>query len=129
MPLRFLQYVTREYEKLVSQKSLYANKLVKIPTPGFVVFYNGIDKQPDQQILKLSDAYQRQEDQPQLELLVRVLNISGENNHILKEQCQTLGDYMKYVERVRKYAQERDINIAVKLAVDECIQEGILKDF
>ena len=35
MPLRFLDYVVRLYEKIVPQKSRYKKKLVPIPTPEF----------------------------------------------------------------------------------------------
>ena len=36
---------------------------------------------------------------------------------------------MKYVERVRKYLPDMELEAAVKRAVDECISEGILEDF
>lgn len=41
MPLRFLLYIAREYEKLLNMKAMYKNKLVKIPSPEFFVVYNG----------------------------------------------------------------------------------------
>ena len=45
------------------------------------------------------------------------------------EQCQTLREYAAYVARVRKYAKYMELEAAVKKAVDECIQNGILKEF
>lgn len=59
LPLRGLFYIASEYEKLVQTKSrsLYGTGLVKIPTPKFVVFYNGQEPQPERQIQKLSNAY------------------------------------------------------------------------
>ena len=57
MPLRDLFYVAQEYWELVNQKSLFSEKPIKIPAPRFVVFYNGMDKQPERQVLKLSDLY------------------------------------------------------------------------
>ena len=40
MPLRDLFYVAKQYEKLVSTKTLYSTRSVIIPAPHFVVFYN-----------------------------------------------------------------------------------------
>ena len=34
---------------------------VTIPNPRFIVFYNGIDKQPEKKELYLSDAYEHKE--------------------------------------------------------------------
>ena len=68
MPLRDLFYVAQEYWELVNQKSLFSEKPVKIPAPRFVVFYNGMDKQPERQVLKLSDLYIPEETDPMLEL-------------------------------------------------------------
>lgn len=45
------------------------------------------------------------------------------------EQCRILGEYAQYVEKVRKNAEAMSLDVAVKEAVDECIQEGILADF
>ncbi len=45
------------------------------------------------------------------------------------EQCHTLREYAQYVAKVRKYRRSMDLSAAVKRAVDECIQEGILDEF
>ena len=45
------------------------------------------------------------------------------------EQCRILGEYAHYVEKVRKNAETMSLDTAVKEAVDECIQKGILADF
>ena len=45
------------------------------------------------------------------------------------EQCKILGEYAQYVEIVRKNAKAMSLDVAVKEAVDECIQKGILADF
>ena len=39
------------------------------------------------------------------------------------------GEYAQYVEKVRKNAETMSLDTAVKEAVDECIQKGILADF
>lgn len=49
MPLRFLQYVSAEYEKVVVSKNLHKRALVEIPAPHFIVSYNGTEKQIKEQ--------------------------------------------------------------------------------
>lgn len=131
MPLRDLLYVANEYQKLVHDASIYASTLVKIPAPRFVVFYNGKEKRPEQEVLKLSDAYHTDELDPELELKVTVLNINSGNNKELMESCRTLREYMQYVNCVRYYTDERGMNLseAVEYAVNECIEKGIMADF
>jgi hypothetical protein len=129
LPLRDLFYVAREYERLTAEKSLYTSAIVKIPTPRFLMFYNGTDEQPDCQVLKLSDAYEQEVEEPELELKVTMLNINIGHNAALLEKCKTLKDYSIYVERVRQYAKEMPKEEAVDKAVDTCIKDGILADF
>ena len=47
MPLRDLFYISSEYQKLVDWKSLYISTRLRIPTPNFIVFYNGTEKKED----------------------------------------------------------------------------------
>ena len=42
MPLRDLFYVAELLQVYVKDESLYSSKLIKLPTPHFVVFYNGV---------------------------------------------------------------------------------------
>ena len=129
MPLRFLQYVAREYEKLTGEDSLYRRKRIVLPAPRFVVFYNGKEYFPEKSKLLLSEAYEADRDDPQLELKVQVLNINEGNNEELKDQCRVLKEYMQYVGCVREYAEEIPVEEAVSRAVDECIEHGILAEF
>lgn len=129
IPLRFLQYVVNEYGRLTAGKNLFSGKLVKVPAPHFVVFYNGEARQPEVQTMNLSAAFDVPEEEPMLELLVKVFNINAGFNEDLKKNCQTLGEYMNYVDRVRSYAVEMPTAEAVERAVDECIEQGILRDF
>ena len=129
MPLRDLLYVAREYEKLFADTTLYSAKQVKIPTPAFVVFYNGSVNQPDRLEIKLSDAFEIPTDTPALELKVIQLNINHGHNKLLMEKCRTLREYALYVERVRTYTKTKPLKEAVEQAVTECICEGILSGF
>lgn len=129
MPLRDLFYISSEYQKLVDHKSLYSSVLQKIPAPNSIVFYNGTEKKEDRWENALSDAYETPDKEPRLELKVLTLNMNEGHNKELMEQCQTLREYAKYVALVRKYKKEMKLDAAVKCAVDECIQSGILAEF
>ena len=130
MPLRFLMYVAKEYQMLVRNQTLYASALVKVPTPHFVVFYNGETEQEAETILRLSHSFQQKTDKPELELMGRVLNINLDKKQEVLEACQLLKEYMLLVNKIRRYTDEyKDINQAVEQAVTECIEENILADF
>ena len=129
IPLRDLMYVARQYEKRIIHKDIYRKKKIKLPTPRFIVFYNGVEKQPERKTYRLSDAFEIPEEEPQLELVVLQLNINRGYNARLMEKCPTLFEYMEYVETIRKYRRQTDLDQAVRRAVEECIRRGILKDF
>ena len=61
MPLRCLEYVTRLYEHIQNPRDRYSRTLKKIPLLAFYVFYNGVEKLPAKQVLKLSDSFIRAE--------------------------------------------------------------------
>ena len=129
MPLRDLVYIAKQLEKYTRDETIYSSTLVKIPVPRFVVFYNGTDGQPERQILRLSDAFEKETAEPELELKVLMLNIIFGHNKELMEKCRTLREYSQYVDRVRKYAKRMQIEEAVEREVTECTREGILADF
>ena len=129
MPLRDLFYVADLLQNYVKDCNLYGRSLIKIPAPRFIVFYNGKEKQPERRVHKLSDAFCKKQENPELELTVTVFNINAGNNAQLLGRCKTLREYMQYIERVREYAKQLPIDEAVERAVTECISEGILADF
>lgn len=129
MPLRDLFYISLEYQKYVSDKSLYSSTLQKLPAPVFMVFYNGTEEMEERTELRLSQAYEHFEGEPNLELKVMVLNINAGHNEELMEQCRILKEYAQYVARVRRYAGSMKLEEAVRRAIRECITEGILTDF
>ena len=132
MPLRTLIYVANEYEKYIAEHelNLYSEYIQEIPTPHFVTLYYGSKEQPEKQILKLSNAYKCKDESPELELMVTQYNVNPSYNEELKRRCPELDGYIKYVEKTRKYhRQGMTYEEAVKKSVDECIEEGILKEF
>ena len=129
MPLRDLFYISSEYQKLVEHKSLYSSTQQKVPAPNFIVFYNGTVKKEDCWTDYLSEAYENLTGEPNLELKVITLNINEGHNKELMEQCQILREYAQYVAKVREFAGNTELNAAVELAVNECIQNNILAEF
>ncbi len=129
VPLRDLFYISSEYQKLVDQKSLYSSVILKIPAPNFIVFYNGTEKREDSWTDYLSESYENLSGEPNLELKVITLNVNAGHNRKLMEECRVLREYAQYVEKVRRYSEEMELDAAVENAVSESIQEGILKEF
>ncbi|MCM1083906.1 MAG: hypothetical protein NC428_10555 [Clostridium sp.] len=129
MPFRYLRYVSRVFEKLTVYDNIYSRKLIKLPTPKFIVFYNGSEPQPECKEYRLSDAYITKTDRVNLELIVTQLNINEGYNSELLEKCPELWEYMQYVSKIREYNKDMPLEEAVPKAVDECINEGILKEF
>ena len=129
LPLRFLLYISHLYSRLTVKANLYGERIVQIPAPEFIIFYNGKDEMPERQLLKLSDMYSVKEENPKLELEATLLNISGTNNRKLKEACRTLRDYAIYTDKIRTYTETMELPEAVDRAINECIEEDILRDF
>ena len=130
MPLRCLLYIAREYEKLIDKNIIYRSTLQKIPTPHCYVLYNGAANYPKEKILKLSDAFLVQQNPPELELTVKVININYEENHAIVQQCQYLKEYSYFISVIRTYLKKGlELNKAIIKAVKICINENVMKEF
>ena len=143
LPLRFLFYISNLYSGMTKDENLYGTRKAQIPTPEFVIFYNGEEERPERETLKLSDLYTfRGKDKDQgeedgkagkadfkLELKAELLNICGDNNRALKEACRTLREYAVFTDKMRKYTKTMDIQAAAERTIEECIQEDILREF
>ena len=134
MPLRNLIYFSRIIKRRLkeSKRNLFGSKLIKIPVPKFVVFYNGEIDRPEEYELRLSDAFEKQVDSPELELVCKVYNVNIGKHAKIIEECKVIKDYMTFVDYVRKYYEEQDkedYNLAIEKAIDRCIEESVLVDF
>ena len=97
---------------MTRNENLYGTKVVQIPPPEFVIFYNGEKDMPEETLLRLSDMYRIKVENPKLELEAVMLNISGSNNSRLKEACRTLKDYAVYTDKIRLYSKEQTLEEA-----------------
>ena len=131
MPLRNLFYVSDLLQKYLYEEGLdiYSRKQIKIPTPKFVVFYNGDEEQPERKEIRLSNAFSANTGETNMELVVLQININKGQNEELKAACKTLQEYAEFTERAREHRKEMELEDAIRTTIDECIRDGILKDF
>ncbi len=130
MPLRGLLYFAKLYETYIAENGIdiYNSKQQKLPTPQYIVFYNGEENEQDECILKLSDAFIKEGGC--LECQARLLNINYGRNKELMEKCRRLEEYAIFVARVRSCTTMTDLTLkqAIVMAMEECIEEGVLVD-
>lgn len=129
MPLRDLFYVTKILQEIMKDEDIYSSTLKTFPTPRFVVFYNGVEEKPDQWEVRLSDAFAQPTNNPELELIVTVLNINLGKNKKLMEACKVLYDYAVFIQRMRERSKTMTPEEAAEQTIEECIKEDILADF
>ena len=136
VPLRLLMYIARVYEKIIEKEKIYQKKLLKIPTPEFIILYNGKEEYPDHKELRLSSAFKditglklsENADLP-LELVVQVYNINHGRNMEILEKSKTLYDYSFFIGKINEYKGKLPIEESVQVAVKYCIEHDILKEF
>ena len=128
-------YFGKQYESYIKQNNLiiYGKKLLKLPFPQFVIFYNGIEpleNRKNYMELHLSDAFDYESKavngRPCLEYTARIYNINYGHNQELITRCRTLILISRISSKVRSGAS---LEQAADTAVLECIKDGILKDF
>lgn len=128
MPLRSLMYIGRAYEQLIPVRDRYKKKRLPIPKPEFYTFYNGTDIWTKEKVLKLSDSYLIQEEDPMLNLTVKVININPNEHHEILEKCPILKEYGLFIDTVRYYQQSKDPE-PYRHAIAKCIENNILADY
>ena len=132
MPLRDLLYFASIIQKRIKaqKRDIYGGRILKIPVPHFVVFYNVKEDAPDQYDLRLSDAFEKETEDPEIELVCHVYNINNGKNVPLLSKCQTLREYMYFVDMVRKNNEiSGNLEDAIEKAINQCMEENVLRDF
>ena len=134
MPVREFMYAGKLYDKFIHSAKLnkYGKKLLPLPLPKLIVFYNGEENQEDETVLRLSDAFKEeirrnlinrysqnkaaqnkkkiseeveqifQNADPDIEVKVRMININYGHNEEMLRKCKPLGEYAWFVAQVRK---------------------------
>lgn len=133
IPLRGIFYFSRLYSGYIKTRKLdiHSQTRISLPTPRYIVFYNGMKKVPERSRLRLSDSFIRQDGQEScLECIALVLNINLGQNQKLKEGCRRLYEYAFLTEQIRLYlAEGLKLEAAVDAAVEVCVENEILSDF
>ncbi len=119
MPLRGFMYFGHLYDKYLhmTKQDVYGKKLVKIPTPEYIVFYNGTNEYSDKIELKLSDAFINKKDGSKFEWTATMLNINADHNKELMDKCTVLKEYSDFVQLIRDYSQSMPLEQAIDQAV------------
>lgn len=157
IPLRGLFYFARLYEAYAKKQDIevYGRKLMKLPAPQFIVFYNGKEDMPDEMELKLSDAFipSVEEKDVVLECKARMLNINYGHNQQILNTCRsevfhmilTEYDEKKHLRNIREEGREEGIekintlncllieanrmDDVARAAKDKQFQEQLFKEF
>ena len=126
-------------------------KLMPLPVPKLVVFYNGEEEKEDQMILRLSDSFKEEmrrgvrrrnaaltheeieaeverlyrDANPDIEVKVRMVNINYGHNKELLSACKPLEEYSWFVDRVRSHNEpdENGDRIGIRVAIDHTLDE------
>ena len=139
MPFRFLEYITRIYEKITTKDEKFGRKLVKLPVPEFYVFYNGKEDYPVESVMKLSDAFMQLGDDSELknqlenanyplEISVKVININVDKENLILKRCEALNQYSEFIEQVR-FNIENAVSEPLTTAIKQAIKKGFLSDY
>ena len=132
MPLRLMEYVGRLYSGYISRNKFnkYGEKLIPLPTPKLVVFYNGLKEQSDEMILRLSDSFKEDHrGKADIEVKVRMLNVNYGRNNKLMDKCKPLAEYAWFIDEIRNNRKEHDIEVSVKRVIDLMPDSYIIKNF
>ena len=124
MPLRGLFYFAQLYQQHISKqkRDIYSSTLLKIPTPQFIVIYNGSRQTADVEKLKLSDAFEVPKNDGEFEWTATLVNINKGHNESLLAKCKPLNDYAAYIERIKANVEK---GLSKEEAVDEAMRFAI----
>ncbi len=119
MPLRGVLYWALLMEKWLGKQkkklALYSRKLLKIPAPRHIVFYNGLEKRPAVEELHLSDSFIKP--MPGYEWTTTVYNINPGYNDVLLKNCRVLKEYAEFTGNVQK-------NVMAGMALPDAVEEA-----
>ena len=133
MPLRMLQYLGNLYQRHVDERRLnkYGSALIPLPAPRLVVFYNGGRERPDEEVLRLSDAFPAGA-KSDVEVRVRAVNVNWGHSRKLLAACAPLREYAWLVARVREGGAAdpgADLGVAIDRAIDAMPDDYEIKPF
>ena len=129
MPMRFLIYAAKLYEKYIAGSDYYpySSVLQPAPRPKCVCFYNGTGNQPERKILRLSEAFGGEGN---IEVIVIMMDINYGKNRELMAACEPLSEYAWLVEIIRTNQKVmRNLEVAIDAAINEMADDFVIKKF
>ena len=132
MPLRMLQYAGSLFEKDITQRgrNKYSKRIVDLPVPKLVVFYNGTDDEPDETQLHLSDAFpEAQRASADIQVRVRMINVNKGHSDGMLRACRPLTEYAWIVDSIRELEKIHGLEAAIGMTIVEMPDDYLLKPF
>ena len=107
--------------------------MLKIPTPQFIVIYNGSRQTADVEKLRLSDAFEVPKNDGEFEWTATLVNINKGHNENLLSKCKPLNDYAAYIERIKLNLKqglnkEEAVDEAMKYAIKNNMLDGFFQN-
>ena len=133
MPVRMLRYAASLFEKYIVQtkQDPYGRRQMHLPVPQLVVFYNGLENQPKEKTLKLSDSFPEGA-VSDIEVTVRMINVNYGTNPEFLVACKPLQEYSWLVNKIREINKEQgneDIGSAIDQAISAMPDDFEIKPF
>ena len=132
MPLRGFFYFAQLYHKYLidAEEQLTTSKMIKIPNPNYIVFYNGDTNRDEDYEMRLSDAFMIEDKSGKFEWTARVLNINKDYNLSLQNKCKSLYDYIQFTSRINENKEKGMTNeAAIDEAIDWASEQNLLEGF
>ena len=83
----------------------------------------------ERRTLRLSDAFETDTGAGEYEWTATMININSGKNQSIMDSCHVLYEYAVFVAKIKRYRESMELKEAIDLAVRECIEENILRDF
>ena len=132
MPLRMLEYTANLFEKYIKRerRNKYGRSQIMLPVPKLVVFYNGLEEEPGERLLQLSDAFSPEHRaDADIDVRVRMININQGYNTPLMDACQPLDEYVGIIESIRRLKRTQPLEAAIDQTIDTLPDASIIKPY
>ena len=136
MPLRGLLYFSQLYNAHLKSKgeNILSSRKIMLPTPKYVVFYNGTKATEETWKMRLSDSFEKNPEPGDFEWTATAININANHNKELQKNCKPLYDYIRFVAKTRENLfsdthKQEAFEKAVDWAINQNLLNGLFKKY
>ena len=136
MPLRGLLYFSQLYNAHLKSRgeNILSSRKIILPTPKYVVFYNGTKETEETWKMRLSDSFEKNPEPGDFEWTATAININANHNKELQKNCKPLYDYISFVAKTRENLfsgthKQEAFEKAVDWAIQQNLLEGLFKKY